>query len=84
MRHPLREGPGLWTRERTCYIPRMHVELSELLVAQLTERAKHLGVRPEALVEAAVADLVAHPAEDFEAIAKDVLARNAELYRRLA
>jgi hypothetical protein len=62
----------------------MKVELSEQLVAQLNERAKHLGVLPEVLVQAAVADLVAQPAEDFDAVAKDVLARNAELYRRLA
>jgi hypothetical protein len=62
----------------------MQVELSEQLVAELTERAKHLGVQPEALVQAAVADLVAQPAADFDAVAKDVLSRNAELYRRLA
>lgn len=62
----------------------MQVELSEQLVAQLSERAKHLGVQPELLVQAAVADLVAQPAEDFDAVARDVLSRNAELYRRLA
>ncbi len=62
----------------------MKVELNEALVAQLTERAKHLGVAPEALLRAVVADLVAQPADDFEAAAQDVLARNAELYRRLA
>ncbi len=62
----------------------MNVELSEALVAQLTERAKHLGVAPEVLVRAVVADLVSQPSDDFDAAALDVLARNAELYRRLA
>ena len=66
----------------------MKVELSEALTEQLTEqlteRAKHWGVAPEALLRAVVADLVAQPADDFEAVAQDVLARNAELYRRLA
>jgi 16S rRNA U516 pseudouridylate synthase RsuA-like enzyme len=62
----------------------MKLELSEGLEEQLRERAKHLGVGVEDLARAAVADLVGQPAADFEKAAQDVLARNAELYRRLA
>jgi post-segregation antitoxin (ccd killing protein) len=60
------------------------LELSESLEEQLRERAKHLGVNVEDLARAAVADLVGQPATDFEKAAQEVLARNADLYRRLA
>jgi hypothetical protein len=62
----------------------MELELSEAVLAQLAERAKKLGVRPEELARAAVADLVGRPDDDFEVAAEKVLAKNAELYRRLA
>lgn len=62
----------------------MKLELSESLEEQLRERAKHLGVNVEDLARAAVADLVGQPAPDFEKAAQEVLARNADLYRRLA
>lgn len=61
----------------------MELELSESIIEQLTERAKSLGIRPEELARAAVADLVSRPAEEFENAAEYVLKKNAELYRRL-
>jgi hypothetical protein len=60
------------------------VELSEHQIEALRERAKSLGISPEQLASAAVADLVNQPAADFEEAAARVLAKNAELYRRLA
>lgn len=60
------------------------VELSEHQIEALRERAKSLGISPEQLASAAVADLVSHPADDFEKAAARVLSKNAELYRRLA
>jgi hypothetical protein len=60
------------------------VELTESQIESLRERAKTLGISPEQLAAAAVADLVAQPADDFRAAAARVLAKNAELYRRLA
>ncbi len=61
----------------------MELELSPTIIEQLNERAKTLGIRPEELARAAVADLVARPAEEFEEAAEYVLKKNAELYRRL-
>jgi len=61
----------------------VELELSESIIEQLTERAKSLGIRPEELARAAVADLVSRPAEEFENAAEYVLKKNAELYRRL-
>jgi hypothetical protein len=43
-----------------------------------------LGISPEQLASAAVADLVERPADDFTRAASKVLSKNAELYRRLA
>jgi hypothetical protein len=60
------------------------VELTESQLESLRQRAKALGISPEQLAAAAVADLVAKPAEDFERTAARVLSKNAELYRRLA
>ena len=51
---------------------------------RLTEVAKRLNVPLNDLASAAVRDLVAQPAQDFEAVAKRVLEKNRELYRRLA
>ena len=60
------------------------VELTESQLESLRQRAKALGISPEQLAAAAVADLVAKPADDFERAAAQVLSKNAELYRRLA
>ena len=51
---------------------------------RLAEVAKRLNVPVNDLAAAAVRDLVAQPAQDFEAVAKRVLEKNRELYRRLA
>jgi len=60
------------------------VELTESQVDALRQRAKALGISPEQLAAAAVADLVAKPADDFANAAVRVLSKNGELYRRLA
>jgi len=62
----------------------VELELSQSVIEQLNERAKSLGIRPEDLARAAVADLVSRPTEEFENAAEYVLKKNAELYRRLA
>ena len=51
--------------------------------ARLEERARELGVDARELALAAVNDLLARPAEDFDRAAKFVLEKNQELYRRL-
>lgn len=60
------------------------IDLSPSQVDRLQERAKSLGVQPEELARAVVADLLASPDEGFLAAAEMVLEKNAELYRRLA
>lgn len=52
--------------------------------SQLGDIAARLNVSVNDLAEAAVRDLVARPAEEFERIASRVLDKNRELYRRLA
>jgi hypothetical protein len=51
---------------------------------RLAEVAKRLNVPLNDLASAAVRDLVAQPAPDFEAVAQRILEKNRELYRRLA
>jgi hypothetical protein len=60
------------------------VDLTDAQLESLRDRAKSLGISPEQLASAAVADLVERPADDFERAASKVLSKNAELYRRLA
>jgi len=50
----------------------------------LRQEAERLGLAPEDLARAAVADLLGTRDEDFEAAAKRVLQKNEELYRRFA
>jgi len=50
---------------------------------RLKQRAIELGVDPRDLAKAAVNDLLARPADDFDRAAKSVLDKNRELYRRL-
>jgi hypothetical protein len=70
----------------TGYSTRMKVtiDLSPAQAERLRQEAERLGVRPEDLARAAVADLLAARDDDFEAAAKRVLQKNQELYRRLA
>jgi len=51
---------------------------------RLAEIAKRLNVPLTDLAAAAVRDLLAQPTDDFEAVARRVLDKNRELYRRLA
>ena len=60
------------------------IDLTDEQAAQLNEQAAALGVRAEELARAAVVDLVTRPAADFREVAQRVLAKNTELYRRLA
>ena len=60
------------------------VELSAGEVERLTTTANRLGVRPEELARAALADLLGRSAEDFHKAAQYILDKNQELYRRLS
>lgn len=62
----------------------LNVALTESQLEALRERAKSLGITPEQLASAAIADLTGRPADDFARAAQHVLGKNAELYERLA
>ena len=59
-------------------------ELPRAQADKLREEAKRLGLTPEDLARAAVADLLGTPDAEFRAAAARVLQKNQELYRRLA
>lgn len=63
---------------------RVAIELTESQVDELRARAKRLGLAPEELAGAVVADLLSAPEPDFNEAAERVLSKNSELYRRLA
>ena len=63
---------------------KLAVELSDAQVQRLGEEAARLGVAPNDLARAAIADLLSAESDDFRAAAEQVLRKNEELYRRLA
>jgi hypothetical protein len=60
------------------------IELPAAQAAQLEAEARRLGVPVEELARAAVTDLLAAPDDSFQETAARILAKNHELYRRLA
>jgi hypothetical protein len=60
------------------------IDLSDHQAQALAEAAARLQISEKDLAAAAVRDLIAQPADDFNAAAQRVLSNNAELYRRLA
>ena len=77
---------GCWTgRRHGTVIPmKLTIDLSAAQAERLRHEAERLGLAPEDLARAAIADLLATPGEDFKAAAERVLRKNEELYRRLA
>jgi hypothetical protein len=60
------------------------IDLSPAQAERLRHEAERLGLTAEDLARAAIADLLAIPADDFRAATARVLSKNEELYRRLA
>ena len=63
---------------------KLSIELTETEGTKLRDEAARLGVKPEALARAALADLLSNEDEAFRRAAEHVLRKNEELYRRLA
>jgi hypothetical protein len=63
---------------------KLSIDLSPAQADRLRLEAERLGLTPEDLARAAIADLLATTGEDFKVAADRVLNKNAELYRRLA
>ena len=60
------------------------IALPEEQLKELKRVADRYRVAPEELVRASIEDLLARPEPDFRRAVEYVLAKNAELYRRLA
>ena len=63
---------------------KLTIDLSPAQAERLRQEAERLGLAPEDIARAAVADLLATPGNDFKTAAERVLKKNEELYRRLA
>jgi hypothetical protein len=63
---------------------KLSIELSAAQAERLRQEAERLGLAPEDLARAAIADLLATPDDAFRAASERVLRKNEELYRRLA
>ncbi len=60
------------------------VQLDDSKAALLQEKAGKHGLSLDQLIKASIEDLLAQPEPDFEAAMRRVLAKNEELYKRLA
>jgi hypothetical protein len=60
------------------------VEIEDSKAALLRERAKRFGLLPEQFVNAYIEDIIAQPEPEFDDAMRRVLAKNEELYKRLA
>jgi hypothetical protein len=63
---------------------KLSIDLSPALGERLRLEAQRLGLTPEDLARAVLADLLASPDADFNTAAERVLKKNEDLYRRLA
>jgi len=63
---------------------RIIVEIDDNKAAILEDKAKKFGLLPEQFVTASIEDLISQPDPVLEAAINKVLAKNRELYERLA
>ena len=63
---------------------KLTIDLSPAQAERLRQEAERLGLAPEDLARAAIADLLATPDHEFKSASERVLRKNEELYRRLA
>lgn len=63
---------------------KLTIDLSPAQADRLRSAEERLGIAPEDLARAAIADLLVAPGDDFQAASERVLRKNEELYRRLA
>lgn len=63
---------------------KLAIELPPAQADRLRAEAERLGLSPGDLARAALSDLLATPDAEFQQVAQRVLAKNRELYKRLA
>jgi hypothetical protein len=83
---PEKSGSGLVRQRHRRYIRGMKLalDLPPAQAERLQAEADRLGLSPEDLARAVLADLLAAPDSDFERLAKRIISKNEELYKRLA
>lgn len=62
----------------------LKIELSDKDTQELELRARRQGMQPEQFLQEIVHRVLAEPMDEFEAAARYVLKKNAELMKRLA
>lgn len=62
----------------------LSIDLPSAQYEALRELAQKLGISPEDLARAVVADQITTARGDFDSVASRVLEKNRELYRRLS
>lgn len=60
------------------------INITDDRLERLQEIAQRLRIAPEELVRASLEELIMRPEEEFQRILAYVLAKNSELYQRLA
>lgn len=60
------------------------INIPDERLEELHSLARESGISSNDLLRASIEDWLNRPQSDFETIAREVLAKNAELYRRLA
>ena len=60
------------------------ITLPDERVKELKQIAERFRVAPEELVRASLEELLTRPLDEFQKILERVLAKNADLYKRLA
>jgi hypothetical protein len=68
----------------TVHDMKLAFELPPAQAEKLRLEAERLGLSPEDLARAALTDLLASPDAEFRAVASRIVAKNQELYKRLA
>ena len=63
---------------------RLAIELPPAQADRLRAEAERLGLAPEELARAALSDLLSSPDTQFENVARRVMTKNKDLYKRLA
>jgi hypothetical protein len=63
---------------------KLAIELPPVQADKLRAEAARLGLSPEDLARAALSDLLSTPDTEFQDAARRVLAKNRDLYKRLA
>jgi len=63
---------------------RLAIELPPAQADKLRAEAQRLGLSPEDLARAALSDMLSTPDPEFQAVARRVINKNQDLYKRLA